>query len=86
MYSPRMRRQRSSSGCGCADIVNAPFRCRRWSPEAMNDRLLARCDLRGDSDCDLDVPGLGFLAKWEPNRQHAGPVLGVDLARVDRRR
>jgi hypothetical protein len=40
MYSPRMRRQMSSSGC--ADIVNPTFRCRRRSPEAMNDRLLAR--------------------------------------------
>jgi hypothetical protein len=25
-----------------ADIVNAPFRCRRRSPEAMSDRLLVR--------------------------------------------
>ena len=40
--------------------------------------------LRGD--LDLDLLGLGFLTQRQPDRQHAGLVLGADLASIDRRR
>src|SRR2546426_6521250 len=44
-----------------------------------------RCsDLRGY--LDLDLLGLGFLTPRHPDRQHAGLILGADLASVDRRR
>ena len=41
-------------------------------------------DLRGY--CDFDLVELGFLAQRQSDRQHAGLVLGADLASVDRRR
>src|SRR5687767_9587065 len=47
---------------------------------------LAASALRGYCDGDLDLLGLGFLAHRQPDRQHAGLVLGADLASVDRRR
>src|SRR5204863_2876714 len=42
----------------------------------------------GDSggDLDLDLLRLGFLTQRQPHRQHAGLVLGADLASVDGRR
>lgn len=54
------------------------------SKEAGPGPRLAAVTSRGD--LDLDLLRLGFLTQRQPDCQHAGFVLGVDLAGIDRRR
>ena len=56
------------------------------SPEAGSHPASLQVPYAGYCDGDLDLLGFGFLAHRQSDRQHAGLVLGADLASVDRRR